>query len=114
MTVIEAINDTAKSLQNLAKVLTAVAEQTKGIPAYAVMDKEAKEETLAEKVQENVPKAEQEKKVTIEDVRAVMREKNKAGKMDKCQALLREFGAVKLSDIPEDKMAELLARTEAL
>lgn len=31
MTVIEAINNTAKSLQNLAKVLTAVAEQTKGI-----------------------------------------------------------------------------------
>ena len=37
MTVIEAINDTAKALTSLSKVLVAVGEQTKGVPAQAAV-----------------------------------------------------------------------------
>ena len=68
-----------------------------------------KEEPVSETVeQEKVPVP------TIEDIRAVMRAKNKEGKLEKCQAVLREFGAVKLSEIPKEKYAELMAKVEVL
>ena len=62
------------------------------------------------------PKLEPKPEVTIsiEDIRAAMRAKNKEGKLEKCQAVLREFGAVKLSDIPKEKYAELMAKVEVL
>lgn len=60
------------------------------------------------------PQAEEKKKITIEDVRAVMRAKNKEGKLEQCQAVLREFNVAKLSDIPEEKYSELLQKVEVL
>ena len=62
------------------------------------------------------PKQEPKEEVTIsiEDIRAAMRAKNKEGKLEKCQAVLREFGAVKLSDIPKEKYTELMAKVEVL
>lgn len=52
--------------------------------------------------------------VTIEDIRAVMRAKNKEGKIEYCQAALKEFGAVKLSDVPAEKYPELMKKVEAI
>ncbi len=52
--------------------------------------------------------------VTIEDIRAVMRAKNKEGKIEKCQAVLKEYGVVKLSDVPEEKYPELIKKVEVL
>uniref|UniRef100_UPI004056142E hypothetical protein n=1 Tax=Agathobacter sp. TaxID=2021311 RepID=UPI004056142E len=69
----------------------------------------AKEEGKTEPKQEDT-----EVNISIEDIRAVMRAKNKEGKLEKCQAALREFGAVKLSDIPREKYAELMAKVEVL
>lgn len=52
--------------------------------------------------------------VTIEDIRAVMRAKNKEGKIEYCQAALKEFGVVKLSDVPAEKYPELMKKVEAI
>ena len=43
-----------------------------------------------------------------------MREKNKQGKIDKCQALLKEYGVVRLSDIPSEKYEEFIKKVEVL
>lgn len=44
MTVVEAINDTAKALTNLSKVLVAVGGQTKGMPAAQAATVEVEKE----------------------------------------------------------------------
>lgn len=70
----------------------------------------------------DTPKAEQPKeepkkeapKVDVKDVRAMMRQKIKDGKMEACQEALHSFGCDKLTDVPEDKLSELLAKVEVL
>ena len=75
--------------------------------------KDAKKAAKDEKTVQSDTQTE-EARVSIEDIRAVMRTRNKEGKMEKCQAVLREFGAVKLSDVPEDKYPELMKKVEVL
>jgi hypothetical protein len=60
------------------------------------------------------PLKEEATKVTIEDVRAVLAVKTRDGKTQKVKALLNEFGADKLSSVPEDKLADLIAKAEVL
>lgn len=91
MTIIEAINDTAKALVNLAKVLAESKEQPK------------------EKQSTN-----EKSKVTIEQVRAVLAEKSQEGLTDKVKALLESFGANKLSDVKEENYAALLEKAKEL
>ena len=55
-----------------------------------------------------------EDKVTIEKVRAVLAEKSRDGKTQEVRQLLNEFGADKLSAIPEDKLSVLLKKAEVL
>jgi archaellum component FlaD/FlaE len=77
-------------------------------------------DTTTEPVKETPKKAEKKeepaktKKVDVKSVRAVMREKIKDGKMEDCQEVLRSFGYEKLTDVPEDRLAELLAKVEVL
>lgn len=108
MTIIEAINDTAKALSNLSKVLVAVGEQTKGMPAAQAVSLEAKEEAPAE------PEKEVTESISVETVRAALAEKSRAGKTQEVRALLKEFGADKLSAIPADKLPDLMKKSEAL
>lgn len=56
MTIMDAINDTAKALTNLSKLLVAVAEQTEGISANVAV------KILAKKVDE---KAETKEETTV-------------------------------------------------
>lgn len=85
-----------------------------------VKEEDAKKEAVekaAAVIEEPVSETMEQESVpipTIEDIRAIMRAKNKEGKLDKCQAVLREFGAVKLSDIPKENYAELMAKVEVL
>lgn len=108
MTIIEAINDTAKALSNLSKVLVAVGEQTKGMPAAQAVSIEAKEEAPAE------PEKKETMSVSVETVRAALAEKSRAGKTQEVRALLKEFGADKLSAIPADRLPDLMKKAEAL
>ena len=55
-----------------------------------------------------------EETVTVEKVRAVLAEKSRDGKTQEVRKLLNEFGADKLSAIPEDKLPNLLKKAEVL
>lgn len=55
-----------------------------------------------------------EETVTVEKVRAVLAEKSRDGKTQEVRKLLNEFGADKLSAIPEDKLPDLLKKAEVL
>ena len=53
-------------------------------------------------------------KVTLEQVRAKLAELTRNGKREQVKALLNEFGANKLSEVPADKYAELMAKAEEI
>ena len=57
------------------------------------------------------PKA---KPVAVETVRAKLVALNDAGRKDEVRGLLDGFGAKKLTDVPAEKLGELLAAAEAL
>ena len=52
--------------------------------------------------------------VTLEEVRAVLAEKSVAGHRAEVQALIREFGADKLSAVDPSRYADLKAKAEVL
>lgn len=55
-----------------------------------------------------------QKTVSLEEVRAVLAEKSRAGKTAAVKELLRKHGADKLSDIDSSEFAALLAEAEVL
>lgn len=73
-------------------------------------EKKAKKAS-AEKVEE--PTA-TENAVTVDMVRAVLAEKSRDGKTQEVRKLLNEFGADKLSAIPDEKLSDLLKKAEVL
>ena len=68
----------------------------------------------AEKKETKQKQASAEGAVTVEKVRAVLAEKSRDGKTQEVRKLLNEFGADKLSAIPEDKLSDLLKKAEVL
>lgn len=54
------------------------------------------------------------KDISLEDVRARLATLSQDGKQADVKALITEFGAQKLSDIPAEKYSELLKKAEAL
>lgn len=65
---------------------------------------------FTQKSEEPVP----QKSVSLEEVRAVLAEKSRAGKTAAVKELLRKHGADKLSDIDTSEFAALLAEAEVL
>lgn len=111
MQIAEGLKMMAAGYEALAK-----AGEPTNVPSASEGSKVAAQREDAKQELKQEPKQEPKSEVTIsiEDIRAAMRAKNKEGKLEKCQAVLREFGAVKLSDIPEEKYAELMAKVEVL
>lgn len=62
----------------------------------------------------DTPKAPAEKKVSLEDVRAVLGQKSQAGLTADVKELIIRFGGSKLSDVPTEQYAALLKEAEAL
>jgi hypothetical protein len=62
----------------------------------------------------NIPAPSPAPVVTLEQVRAKMAEKSRAGRKDDVTALLKTFGATALSGIDPSRYAELLAAVEAI
>lgn len=111
MTVIEAINDTAKALTNLSKALTTAEAQQKEVSV--VEDKVTTKPKEAEINASDVSTEANKAPVTIEQIRAVMAEKSQAGLTAQVKELLETFGAAKLSAVnPEDYEALLEAAKE--
>ena len=63
--------------------------------------------------QEEKPKVEK-KPITLEEVRAVLAEKSRAGKTAEVKGLLTKFGVNKLSELDASKYDELLKETEEI
>lgn len=73
------------------------------------------EKTNAKKESQKVKATKEEAEtVTVEDVRAVLAVKTRDGKTQQVKALLNQFGAEKLSSVPEDKLADLKIKAEVL
>lgn len=84
--------DAAKHLRGLAEIFESVAaEDKKPEPAKSA-----------------------EKKVGLEDVRAVLGLKSQAGLTAEVRELITKFGGSKLSDVPQDQYAALLKEAEGL
>ena len=101
--------------EGLLKMAEGYALLAEGIRAIAKADGGKETEAPKAAVQKKAKEAEaSEKKVTIEEARAVMAEKSRDGKTQEVRKILNEFGVDKLSAIPEDKLPELLKKVEVL
>lgn len=96
----------AEGCELIAEGLREMAANTKPVPQ--------KPEKAEKGVETEAPIKEQETKVTVETVRAVLAEKSRAGKTQEVRTLLNEFGADRLSAVPEEKLGDLLKKAEAL
>ena len=64
--------------------------------------------------EEEAKKLAAEKKVTLEDVRAVLGRKSQAGMTAEVRELIRKYGGTRLSDIDPEQYKALLAEAEVL
>ncbi|WP_462133609.1 hypothetical protein [Peptostreptococcus stomatis] len=60
------------------------------------------------------PRAEFSKKISLEDVRAVLAKLSQLGKTAEVKDLITKYGATKLSDVDEDKYKDLLKDAEGI
>lgn len=114
--------DVIGNLRSLADSLQAVADAVaeNDVSAEMTATKEAEEKgrpkAAAKKTtMKKTPKAEpEEKPLTLEEVRAVLAEKSRAGHTAEVKELLNKHGADKLSEIDPAEYAALLAEAEVL
>ena len=109
--------DLADALRTIAK--TVEVETKDDIIQAAEQLKKTVEEEGAKKVKRNLDAFQKladevAPKVTLEHVRAKLAELTRNGKREQVKALLNEFGANKLSEVPADKYAELMAKAEEI
>ncbi|WP_163195251.1 hypothetical protein [Clostridium thermarum] len=99
----------ALPLIKLGAVLPIKEEQTVE-PNTEVIKTESKNE---ESVKEEIKK-EQSKTVALEDVRAKLAALSQSGKQKEVKALIKKFGANKLTEVPEEHYEALLKEAEAI
>ena len=71
-------------------------------------------EKLNRQFSDKAESKEQAQNLKLEDVRAVLAEKSRAGYSTDIKKLLKKYGADRLSDISQDKYGDLLADAEVL
>lgn len=118
MSKIKLLLDVVSDLRSLADSLQAVADamaqnEPAEVPAENAGKKTKKADTKAATEEAPSP-APEEKPLTLEEVRAVLAEKSRAGHTAEVKALLTKHGADKLSDIDPAKYPALLADAEVL
>lgn len=122
MSKIKLLLDVVSDLRSLADSLQAVADAVvqnePGQPAQSPEEKptqKPEKKTAAKKsepsVENSLPEA---KPLTLEQVRAVLAEKSRAGHTAEVKALLIQHGADKLSEIDSAEYPALLAEAEVL
>ncbi len=96
--------------------LLAGAGGVENAPETQSVEQVAEAQVVSDTPQVEAPKeaVKETPKVSVADVRAVMRQKIKDGKMEQCQEILHSFGCDKLTDVAEDKLSELLSKVEVL
>lgn len=118
MSKVKLLLDVVSDLRSLADSLQAVADAMMQsqpeaeVPAAGTEKKPKKADTKkAEPAPSPVP---EEKQLTLEEVRAVLAEKSRAGHTAEVRALLIKHGADKLSDIDPAEYPVLLTDAEVL
>lgn len=118
MSKVKLLLDVVGDLRSLADSLQAVAaamtqsEPEAEAPAAGMEKKPKKADT--KKAESDHSPAPEEKPLTLEEVRAVLAEKSRAGHTAEVRALLIKHGADKLSDIDPAEYPALLADAEVL
>ena len=104
--------ENAKLQAGLEQKLLKVAEDIRSL-ANSI---QAMAETKAEKDTEELPKQEDktEPKITLEKVRGILAEKSRSGHTAEVRAILRKFGADRLSDIDPKDYGAVLKEAEVL
>lgn len=74
----------------------------------------AKAEQVAKPAAETAPPPANPAGPTLVEVRATLARLSNAGKTDEVKALLKKFGASKLTDVPAEKYTALITEAEAL
>lgn len=122
MSKIKLLLDVVQDMRSLADSLQAVADaMTENEPADTPAEKTGKKPKMADSKKaakeepEVAPSPVPEKKpLKLEEVRAVLAEKSRAGHTAEVRALLNKHGADKLSDIDPAEYPALLADAEVL
>ena len=92
-------------LKKCGETLTGISEGLFELFSGSDEEKPAKKSAKTEKA---------EKTVTLEEVRAVLAEKSRAGKTSEVKAIITAHGADKLSEIDPSEFAAVLAEAEVL
>ena len=115
---LDVIGDLRSLADSLQAVADAVAENDSSAEMTATKELEEKSKTKAaakKTTMKKTPKAEpEEKPLTLEEVRAVLAEKSRAGHTAEVKELLNKHGADKLSEIDPSEYPALLADAEVL
>jgi len=113
--------DLVDALRTIAKTIEV--ETKDDIIQAAEQLKKTVEEEGAKKVKRNLDafqklaeeqKAAERPKYTLEQVRAKLADLQRQGKRAEVKALIQSFGVSKLSEVPADKYAELMAKAEEI
>ena len=103
----ETLEELRKSTNKLSEILSTVSDIITSINDI-VGSIESAFSSSPEKPKEN------KKSVTLEEVRAILAEKSRAGKTAEVKGLLTKFGVNKLSELDSSKYDELLKETEGI
>ena len=111
--------DLVDALRTIAKTVEVETKDDGTVDAVIQEAEQLKKEEGAKKVKRNLDAFQKladevAPKVTLEQVRAKLAELTRNGKREQVKALLNEFGANKLSEVPADKYAELMAKAEEI
>ena len=108
---IRATEDITNSLLTLAAVLhNAIPIFNENSKAIGVMEGAIPRNKQLQAPNEIVEKAKQEvKEITLQEIRDMLTRLSKNGKKEEVKALIKKFGATKITEIPKEKYGELLS-----
>lgn len=107
----------SNELLKMAEGFSMVAESLRSLAGQTEMVNpctDRAEDTMQEKQADTAKADTKEKKVTVEQIRAVLAEKSQDGKTVQIKELLKKYGAVKLSAVEEKDYSALFADAEKL
>lgn len=103
-----------EELRKCGETLISISEELASMFSTPTEEKQPVKENAAKKAEEPKPKVQEEKPLTLEDVRAVCADKSRKGFTADVKAILTKHGADKLSDVNPAEYKALLAEVEVL
>lgn len=104
---------TSRSTKAMETTKPLVVEKTEPVVEKVEEKVTEKVETVVEKV-EKIETSSEETTITVETLRALVRDKAQAGKREGLKAVLAEMGSANVTTLKEDQYAEFKAKVEAL